>query len=125
MAPPVMSEWTVPAPPRTATDRPIRGWRIGAGIVLAVSAHLVLTGSGVALFRSGFGDAYLEGGGFLGFVLLLAIQGALVVCCALPGFLLLLFGDRGFGIGLLIGWAAGVAPLVLLGYLTVSAARTM
>jgi hypothetical protein len=125
MAPPVTSEWTVPAQLRPVADRPIRAWRIIAGAVLAIVAHLVLTGSGVAVVRAGFGDAYVEDGGILAFLMLLFVQGALVVICALPGLLLLVFGDRGFGIGLLIGWAAGVAVLVLLGYLTLAAARTV
>jgi hypothetical protein len=126
MAPPVTSEWTVPAPPRTAADRPIRGWRIMAGAVLAIAAHLVVTGSGIAAIQAGFGDAYLEdGGGILAFLMLLFVQGLLVVLCALPGVMLLVFGDRGLGIGLLIGWAAGVAVLVLLGYLTLAATRTV
>ena len=71
------------------------------------------------------GEGYLEGGGVLTFLVLLIVQGALVVCCALPGLLMVLFGDRGFGIGLLIGWALGVATLVLLAYLMVVAVRTV
>jgi hypothetical protein len=124
MAPPVTSEWTVPARLRPATGRPIRAWRVIAGFVLAVAAHLALTGSGVVLVDSYLDDRSPEGGGILGFLVLLAVQGVLVVCCALPGLLMLLFGDRGFGIGLLAGWAAGLATLVLLGYLTLVAART-
>jgi hypothetical protein len=124
MAPPVTSEWTVPAPPRDATGRPIRVWRILAGIVLAVAAHLVLTGSGIVLVEQGLGGGTGQAG-ILGFLMLLMVQGVLVVCCALPGLLMLLFGDRGFGIGLLTGWGFGVAALVLLGYLTLAAARTV
>src|SRR2546421_9136111 len=124
MSPPVTSEWTVPAPPRGAIGRPVRAWRLVAGIVLAVVAHLGLTGSGIALIRALLGGGYLEGDGILTFLVLLIVEGALVICCALPGLLMVLFGDRGFGIGLLIGWAIGVAALVLLAYLTVVAART-
>ncbi len=124
MATPLTSEWTVPAPPGTGTDRPIRAWRIGAGIALALAGHLGLTWSGLALVRAALGGEYSDGGGILAFLVLLIVQAALVVCCALPGLLLLLFGDRGFGIGLLVGWAAGVGTLMLLGYLTFSAART-
>src|SRR2546421_5813271 len=52
MAPPLTSEWTVPAPPGTGTDRPIRAWRIGAGVALALAGHLGLTWSGLALVRA-------------------------------------------------------------------------
>src|SRR2546423_7671589 len=125
MSPPVTSEWTVPAPPRIATGRPVRGWRLVAGVLLSLVGHLLVTGFGVAVVRTGADGAYLEDGGFVALFLLLIFEIALVLCCALPGLLLLLFGDRGFGIGLLIGWALGVAALVLLAYLTVVAARTM
>ena len=125
MSPPVTSEWTVPAPPRTAIRRPVRTWRLVAGLLLSLVCHLLVTGFGVAVVRTGADGAYLEDGGFVALFLLLIFEIALVLCCALPGLLLLLFGDRGFGIGLLIGWALGVAALVLLAYLTVVAARTM
>jgi hypothetical protein len=124
MGPLLTSEWTVPAPPDTGTDRPIRAWRIGAGVVLALAGHLGLTWSGLALVRAALGGEYSDGGGILAFLVLLSVQAALVVCCALPGLLLLLFGDRGFGIGLLVGWSVGVGTLILLAYLTLSAART-
>jgi hypothetical protein len=125
MSPPVTSEWTVPAPPRTVIRRPVRAWRLVAGVLLSLLGHLLFTGFGVAVVRNGADGAYLEGGGFVALFLVLVFEVALVVCCALPGLLLLLFGDRGFGIGLLIGWGVGVAALVLLVYLTVVAARTV
>jgi hypothetical protein len=125
MSPPVTSEWTVPAAPRTAIRRPVRAWRLVAGVLLSLVGHLLVSGFGVAVVRTGADGAYLEGGGFVALYLLLIFEVALVICCALPGLLLLLFGDRGFGIGLLVGWATGVAVLVLLVYLTVVAARTV
>jgi hypothetical protein len=40
------------------------------------------------------------------------VELALFVFCALGGGFLVLRGDRGFGVGLLIGWAAGILAIV-------------
>src|SRR2546423_15280694 len=100
MSPPVTSEWTVPAPPRIATGRPVRGWRLVAGVLLSLVGHLLVTGFGVALVRTGADGAYLEGGGFVALFLMLIFEIALVLWCAPARLLLVLVRGRRVRLGL-------------------------
>jgi hypothetical protein len=110
---PFTPEWTAPLPPG-GPDRPIRAWRVAAGTLLALLGHVPTAWLTVAVARM-IGGTFLEGGSF--WVLLLPlVQVPLMVLCVVPGVLLLRFGDRGFGLGLLAGWAAGVVATVVVGF---------
>jgi len=91
--------------------QPIRTGAVWAGIGLAVLGHLMCAGL-VAAALWGAGDAAdqaLIGGSLLGQLVLFA---AVVTA----GTVLIVKGDRGLGIGLFIGWAAGLIVLPLVGF---------
>ena len=98
----------MPPPP---PQRPIRAGAVWAGIGFAVLGHLLLAGLLAAALwgtRSAF-DQEIIGGGLLG-------QLVLFVAVVTAGTVLIVKGDRGIGIGLFIGWAAGLIVLPLVGF---------
>jgi hypothetical protein len=38
-------QWTTPRPPRAAAGRPVRGWRVAIGLVLALLGHALAVGA--------------------------------------------------------------------------------
>lgn len=116
--PPFGPGWTAPPPPPMrygGPDRPIRGARVAAGIGLAILGHLLTIGLTVLV-------AFLEARGGLAngdawFLLVgMASQVLLFVGCIVLGILQIVRGDRGIGVGVLIGWAVGVIVLPVVGF---------
>lgn len=107
MTPPFGPQWTVPPPPPSG-DRPIRGGKVAAGIGVAIAGHLLTIGVAVV------GVAATTAGVWL--VVALALQLALFVACLTIGIVWIVKRDRGFGLGLLIGWAVGVIVLPVVGF---------
>ncbi len=99
--------WTTPAPPSTGA-RPIRAGRVWAGIGLAVLAQLVL----VAVLLGGLVAAPAWDGWILAAA---GAELALLAGTVTAAVLLLTRGDRGLGVGLLVGWAVGVVLLPVAG----------
>jgi hypothetical protein len=108
-APQFGDDWTTPPPPQVPgarEERPIRGRRVGLGVFLAMLGHLVTVGLGFAVAQLRSGPDWL---------LVWALgQAVLVVGCVVAGTLLLVRGDRGVGLGVFIGWGAGIVltPLI-------------
>jgi hypothetical protein len=80
-----------------ADPRPIRANRVWAGIGLALLGYLVLFGLG---WLSSVWASQIVG---------LVVPGELLLWAAVLGWgiVVLARGDRGLGVGLLVGWAAG------------------
>ena len=109
MTPPFGPQWTVPTPPPSG-DRPIRGGKVAAGIGVAILGHLVTIGIAVLgiLASAQASLAWLT--------VALAAQVALFAACLTVGIVWIVKRDRGFGLGLLIGWAVGVIVLPVVGF---------
>ena len=102
--------WTVPTPPPPpGGDRPIRGSRVALGIGLALLGHLITVALAIPSFTTP--DEY---GLWLGAAL--TGQAVLFVACLVLGIVLIVRGDRGIGLGLLIGWAVGIIVLPVIGF---------
>lgn len=87
-------------PPPPTNPRPIRTGRVWAGIGLALLGHLLAIAGGLALTNIDVGlGTYGIGLAVAEFLLLAA--------CVTVGILQLVRGDRGLGVGLLVGWAVG------------------
>lgn len=91
--------------------RPILGRKLGAGIGYALAAHVLSIALGVGwavLARDS--DA-------AGISVLIILVGQLMVFlgCLAIGIIQLVQGDRGIGVGLLVGWAIGVLVLPVVG----------
>jgi hypothetical protein len=103
--------WTAPPPPAPpAGSRPIRAGRVWAGIGLAVLGHLAVVGCVIGgLVAAPTWDGWILAGA--------AAELALLVGTIVAAVLLLTRGDRGIGVGVIIGWAVGVIlfPVVGLG----------
>ena len=107
-----MTQWTVPPPPPQPGGKPIRTGKVWAGIGLAIAAHVV---SVVLMVVLAFA---MPGSDALGYSLWAGLLGQLVVFigCLTFGIIWIAKYDRGIGIGLLIGWAAGVIVLPVVGF---------
>jgi hypothetical protein len=106
-------DWTTPPPPRVpfppGARPPIRGRRVALGVALAIAGHLLTVGIAVLFVRSGgAGAAWLSAG--------LIAQALLFIACLVIGIVLISRGDRGLGIGLIIGWAVGVIVIPVVGF---------
>jgi len=90
---------------RAANPRPIRASRVWAGIGLAFLGHIlaICAGIGISSATSGMG-------GYSGFALPVAELLVLAACVSV-GIVQLVRGDRGLGVGLLVGWAASAVVL--------------
>jgi hypothetical protein len=115
-------DWTTPAPPYVPGSeqlRPIRGLRVGLGIILAVAGHLVTIGAAVVA------DRMVSGPGWL--VVWALGQLALLVVAVTAGIVLLVRGDRGVGLGVFLGWAGGLlmTPLIALAVTLLLAQQTI
>jgi hypothetical protein len=109
---PAQSQWTTPPPPRMPGDRPIHGRRVAQGIGIAIGAHLVSIALSVAvllLTRNSSSQVSIWS------IVSLGAQLLVFVGCLVFGILGLTRGDRGRGLGLLIGWAVGVIVLPVIG----------
>jgi Ca2+/Na+ antiporter len=99
--------------------RPIRGSRVAIGIGAAIGAHVlsIALGIGIGALGIGFG-ALFTASDHLGAALAAITIGQLLVFvgCLAVGIVLLARGDRGIGLGLLIGWAVGVIVLPVVGF---------
>jgi hypothetical protein len=103
------SGWTVPPPPPRG-DRPIRGWRVTGGFAIAFVGHLLTVALAVPTL-TGSGNQSMNW-----LVAALIAQAALFVACLTVGIVLLVRGDRGLGLGLIIGWAVGLIVLPVIGF---------
>lgn len=85
--------------------RPIRASRVWIGIGIASAGHMIAVCLGFALSGTGLGGTALAGIGlFLPEVLLF-------IACLAVGIYFVARRDRGIGVGLLSGWAAGAIIL--------------
>jgi hypothetical protein len=106
---PLTDDWTVPRPPPEVLRPPgLRGVRVSIGIVIALAGHLLTV---IVLYVI----AVAAAANFLdttGRWVLLWEQLLLGAGCLITGLVLAIRRrDGGIGIGLIIGWAAGV-PLI-------------
>ena len=83
-----------------ANPRPIRASRVWAGIGLAFLGHILAACVGGVIASAGSGAS-----SYFGFAFPVLELGLLAACITL-GTIQLRRGDRGIGVGLLIGWAA-------------------
>lgn len=103
------SQWASPRPPRQPGE--IRSPRVWLGIGLAAVGHALTIGVILAAVAANRGQEMAALNGLVaGFV----AQAVLFLVCLVAGILLIVRGDRGLGIGVVIGWAVGllVAPVV-------------
>lgn len=90
-----------PAPGQPAANpRPIRASRVWAGIGLAFLGHVVAVCVGILISNAGSGASP-----YFGFALPV-LELVLLAACITVGIIQLRRGDRGIGVGLLVGWAA-------------------
>jgi hypothetical protein len=108
MQKPLTDDWTVPRPPPEARPQGIRGVRVSIGITIAAAGHLLTI---IVLYVSSAlaGDGWLDSTGRW---VLLGGQALLAAACLVTGLVLAIRRDSGIGIGLIIGWAAGVPVVV-------------
>lgn len=99
--PPFGNDWTTPKPPEVPSvrHRPIRGRRVALGVTLALLGHLLTVGLGFTAAQFDSRPDWLT--------LWVLAQGVLLIGCVIAGVLLLTRGDRGIGLGVLVGWAGG------------------
>ena len=88
-----------------ANPRPIRARRVWAGIGLAFLGHVLALGLGIGVVTASSGM-----GSYFGIAFPLA-ELLVFVACLVVGIVQLVQGDRGIGVGLLVGWAAGAVIL--------------
>jgi hypothetical protein len=99
-------QWTTPRPPRAAASRPVRGWRVAIGLVLALVGHALAVGAAwLGRAATGWGTGLLAGAALVS------------AACVGVGLVSVVRGDRGVGIGLLAGWAGWPVVLAVLGVL--------
>ncbi|MGW3603296.1 hypothetical protein [Micromonospora sp. NPDC005161] len=103
-APPLPAE----LPPRSPSAK--RG-RISAGIGIALAGHLPASGLWLLSFYTFVYNASPDSL-FMVDCLVILLQLALFACCAVTGSVMVIRGDRGLGLGLLIGWVTGIIVLV-------------
>jgi hypothetical protein len=110
VSPPVFGpQWTTPRPPGEAEGRPIRGWRVTAGIGLAMLGHAVIAAVAVLVSVRSHSPQ--------GATIVLPAEAVLLAVCLTLGVVLLVRGDRGLGLGLIVGWAGAMAVAVVVGVL--------
>lgn len=108
------ADWTVPPPPQVPGQRPVRGRRVAVGIAWATLAHVLAAGLGIASTAAFSGDERAYYGLYAGLIAEIVV---FVVCLVLGVvFLAGSRGDKGVGVGLLIGWAVGVIVLPAVGF---------
>jgi hypothetical protein len=108
MQKPLTDDWTVPSPPAEVLRPPgPRGVRVSTGIAIAGFGH-ILTVFGLYVGSAATDGDWLD---TTGRWVLLWSQLALGAGCLLTGLVLAIRRDSGIGVGLIIGWAAGV-PVV-------------
>ncbi len=98
-------------PPFPPPARAIRASAVWAGVGLGLLGHLLLAGV-VAAALWGPGDSLDEillSGSLVG-------ELVLVITVVTAGTLLIVKGHRGLGLGLFIGWAAGLIALPVIGF---------
>lgn len=88
----------------------VRAPAVWAGIGCSLLAHIVIAGGAVAAlaWAPGNVDQLLPSGALLA-------EGALFVAVMVGGIPLIVKGNQGLGLGLLIGWAIGFIVLPLIG----------
>ncbi|GAA4575528.1 hypothetical protein GCM10023176_45000 [Micromonospora coerulea] len=99
-----------PEPPASPT--PIARGRFAAGVGITVAGHLPASGLWLVSYHSFIYFATPDSL-FLVDCAVILLQLALFAGCVLPGGWLVIRGDRGIGLGLLVGWAAGIIALVV------------
>jgi hypothetical protein len=103
------------APPSPADlPRPpsAKRWRIAAGIGIALAGHLPASGLWLLSFYAFVYDASPDSLFMVGCLVIL-LQMALFAGCAVTGSVMVIRGDRGIGVGMLVGWVTGIIALVL------------
>jgi hypothetical protein len=99
------------SPPPPPGPRPVRGARVALGIGIALGAHLLTIGLGVAVGALARASDQVTPA----LITLFVAQLLVFIGCLVAGILLIVRSDRGMGIGLLIGWALGVFVLPVIG----------
>ena len=106
MTPPSLPPWP-PSDWQPSDPRRVRGGRVALGVVGAIAGHVLTIVLGVAMAAAG-SDLFVYA--------LLGSQLVLFVACLAVGIVQIAQGDRGLGIGLLVGWAVGVIVLPVIGF---------
>lgn len=83
-----------------ANPRPIRASRVWAGIGIAFLGHILAICVGIAISSGASGASPYFGFAFP------VLELVLLAACVIMGIIQLRRGDRGIGVGLLVGWAA-------------------
>ncbi|HET8662248.1 MAG TPA: hypothetical protein VFM55_25115 [Micromonosporaceae bacterium] len=104
---------TPPAAPPSGSP-PIRGSRIALGAGAAIAGHLLTVVIAVAVGAVlGYEDDDAVG---TTMAVAFGSQALLFVACLVASLLLVTRGDRGLGIGVIIGWAAGLMVTPMVGF---------
>lgn len=90
----------------------MRRGRLAAGLVVALACHVPATGLWLFSFYMFIYHASPDSLFMVGYLVVL-LQLALFAGCVLTGGWLVFHGDRSLGLGLLIGWTAGIITLVV------------
>ncbi len=90
---------SAPSPQQPGSSRPIRASRVWAGIGLAFLGHLIALCVGIGSGSTGLAS-------YLGLIWFVA-EFLVFAACLTVGVVWIVRGDRGLGVGLLVGWAAG------------------
>lgn len=105
-----------------SVPRPWLGTVSGVAAACAAHAFVALLAAAFVFevwYAGAVGGAFEEGGAFvwlpLTALVVLGVELLLLVSCGTAGGLLIYHGRRGFGLGLLVGWAVGLAVPVATG----------
>ncbi|HYN96355.1 MAG TPA: hypothetical protein VES42_21135 [Pilimelia sp.] len=111
MTPPPPPQFPPPGQPPPGQP-PIRAGRIFGGIGIMLAAHAVVTTLVVLGVAGVAGDQASIGLSAVGLVL----EVVLLVAAIVVGLRLMNRGDRGLGLGLIIGWPVGLLVLPVIGF---------
>ncbi|MFB9237869.1 hypothetical protein ACFFWC_20285 [Plantactinospora siamensis] len=106
-----------PVPPlEPPARRPLQGWQMAGGAAIPLVGQ-ALAGGGWLYSMYTFIHYATPDSLFMVNLLTIALELVLFLGCAVTGGVLVLQGNRGVGLGLLLGWPAGIAALCLAGAL--------
>jgi hypothetical protein len=105
-------DWNVPAPPPGAPRQQIRGSRVAGGVAIALLAHFATIIAMIVAIATDNSD-FAAGAGL---IIMLIGQVVVFLACVTVGIVLTARRESGIGVGLLIGWAAGVVTAPVAGF---------
>lgn len=95
--------------PASSSNRPLRGGSVAKGISFAIAGHGVALAISAGLITLIGRSTELVGAALTA---ALITEGAFLLICVAVGVVQLVRGDRGLGLGLILGWLIGMAALI-------------